>query len=113
METDLKDLNALIKAVEKQDRAIEYIYERLHALEECRMRMALKHKEAYETSFDKDFTSKGYAPFFFPILNTNSGEAEYCVKQILNLYSSKRIKLRTSSINQYEKWSNVIEDAFN
>jgi hypothetical protein len=53
METDLKDLNALIKAVEKQDRAIEYIYERLHALEECRMRMALKHKEAYETSFDK------------------------------------------------------------
>lgn len=67
----------------------------------------------YETSFDKDFTSKRYAPFFFPILRTNSGEAEYCVKQILNLYSSKRIKLCTSSINQYEKWSNVIEDAFN
>lgn len=67
----------------------------------------------YETSIDKDFTSKRYAPFFFPILRTNSGEAEYCVKQILNLYSSKRIKLRTSSINQYEKWSNVIEDAFN
>lgn len=67
----------------------------------------------YETSSDKNFASKGYAPFFFPILGTNSGEAEYCVKQILNLYSSKRIKLRTSSTNQYKKWCNVIEDAFN
>ena len=67
----------------------------------------------YETSFDKDFTSNRHAPFFFPILRTNSGEAEYCVKQILNLYSSKNIKLRTSSTIQYEKWSDVIEDAFN
>ena len=67
----------------------------------------------YETSFDKDFTSRRHAPFFFPIVRTNSGEAEYCVKQILKLYSTNRISLRTSSTIQCEKWNNVIEDAFN
>ena len=67
----------------------------------------------YETSFDKDFTSRRHVPFFFPIVRTNSGEAEYCVKQILKLYSTNRISLRTSSTIQCEKWNNVIEDAFN
>ncbi|MDB2335592.1 hypothetical protein N9V31_02580 [Candidatus Poseidonia alphae] len=67
----------------------------------------------YETSFDKDFTSQRHVPFFFPIVRTNSGEAEYCVKQILKLYSTNRISLRTSSTIQCEKWNNVIEDAFN
>ena len=47
MVTELKE------EIKKLERAIESIYERLHALEECRMRMALKHKEAYETSYDK------------------------------------------------------------
>jgi DNA-directed RNA polymerase subunit N (RpoN/RPB10) len=46
-------IKELVKEKEKQGRAIEYIYERLGALEECRRRMALKHKEAYETSYDK------------------------------------------------------------
>jgi hypothetical protein len=67
----------------------------------------------HETSFGMEFASRGYAPFFFPIFRANSGEAEYCVKQILSLYSSKRINLRTSSTNQCEKWNKVIEDAFN
>tara|TARA_B110000263_G_scaffold149431_1_gene129662 strand:- start:626 stop:805 length:180 start_codon:yes stop_codon:yes gene_type:complete len=46
-------IKELVEEKEKLERAIESIYERLHALEECRMRMALKHKEAYETSYDK------------------------------------------------------------
>lgn len=66
----------------------------------------------YETSFDKEFTSNENAPFFFPIFNTNSADVEYSVKQILHLYSSNRINLRTSNTKQCEKWNKVIEDAF-
>jgi hypothetical protein len=67
----------------------------------------------YDSDLDAEFTSSRNAPFFFPISVKNEEEMKYGIKQILSLYSTKQINLRTSSNKLCEKWIGVLEDTFN
>tara|TARA_B110000211_G_scaffold64291_1_gene73782 strand:- start:1521 stop:2510 length:990 start_codon:yes stop_codon:yes gene_type:complete len=66
----------------------------------------------YESQLDAEFSSKKYAPIFFPIYNDNQDETEYSIKQILALYTSNELHPRTLVQNICEKWNDTIQDTF-
>jgi len=67
----------------------------------------------YESQLNAEFSSKKYAPTFFPIFNDNQDETEYSIKRILALYSSNELHPRTSVQNTCEKWNDTLKNTFN
>ena len=67
----------------------------------------------YESQLDAEFSSKKYAPAFFPIFNDNQDETEYSIKRILALYSSNELHPRTLVQSMCEKWNDTLENTFN